>query len=49
MNAAVTVIVTLVPVVALGPAVRVVEQYERGVLFRPGGVVGAREPGLRLG
>jgi regulator of protease activity HflC (stomatin/prohibitin superfamily) len=29
-------------------SVRVVQQYERGVLFRLGRVVGVREPGLRL-
>ena len=32
----------------LGLSIRVVKQYERGVLFRLGRVVGVREPGLRL-
>ena len=29
-------------------AVRIVKQYERGVLFRLGWVIGTQEPGLRL-
>ncbi|HSO53457.1 MAG TPA: SPFH domain-containing protein [Actinomycetes bacterium] len=32
----------------LGLSIRVVKQYEKGVLFRLGRVVGVREPGLRL-
>ncbi|WP_233573828.1 SPFH domain-containing protein [Amycolatopsis panacis] len=32
----------------LATTVRIVKQYERGVLFRPGRVAGAREPRLRL-
>jgi regulator of protease activity HflC (stomatin/prohibitin superfamily) len=32
----------------LALSVRIVKQYERGVLFRLGRVVGVREPGLRL-
>ena len=45
-----TTLVVVVAVVALGLAmsVRVVQQYEKGVLFRLGRVVGVREPGLRL-
>jgi Domain of unknown function (DUF1918)/SPFH domain / Band 7 family len=35
-------------VVALGLSIRVVKQYERGVLLRLGRVVGVRGPGLRL-
>jgi regulator of protease activity HflC (stomatin/prohibitin superfamily) len=35
-------------VLGLGLSIRVVKQYERGVLFRLGRVVGVREPGLRL-
>lgn len=35
-------------VVVLALAIRVVRQYERGVLFRLGKVIGVREPGLRL-
>jgi regulator of protease activity HflC (stomatin/prohibitin superfamily) len=34
--------------VGLALSVRVVQQYERGVLFRLGRVVGVREPGLTL-
>src|SRR6266508_1530206 len=44
----VLVIVGLLVLVGLGLAVRIVKQYERGVLFRLGRVIGAREPGLRL-
>ncbi|WIX75141.1 slipin family protein [Amycolatopsis carbonis] len=35
-------------VILLASAVRIVKQYERGVLFRLGRVLGVREPGLRL-
>ena len=35
-------------VIVLALAIRVVQQYERGVLFRLGKVIGVREPGLRL-
>jgi regulator of protease activity HflC (stomatin/prohibitin superfamily) len=50
MNALLTVLVVLVLLALLGLAlsVRIVKQYERGVLFRLGRVVGTREPGLRL-
>jgi regulator of protease activity HflC (stomatin/prohibitin superfamily) len=50
MSTLVTVVVVLVVLVLLGLAlsVRIVQQYERGVLFRLGRVVGVREPGLRL-
>ncbi len=43
-------IIGLVIVVLLGAAlaVKIVKQYERGVLFRLGRVLGAREPGLRV-
>ena len=40
--------VALVVLVVLGAAVRIVKQYERGVLFRLGRLRGVREPGLRL-
>jgi regulator of protease activity HflC (stomatin/prohibitin superfamily) len=48
-----TIVVVLLLVVAaalvvLALAVRVVKQYERGVLFRFGRVIGVRDPGLRL-
>jgi regulator of protease activity HflC (stomatin/prohibitin superfamily) len=50
MNAFVTVIavVAILSLVVLVMAVRIVNQYERGVLFRLGRVQGVREPGLRL-
>lgn len=50
MNTLVTVLVilALLALVVLGLAVRIVKQYERGVLFRLGRVIGVREPGLRL-
>jgi regulator of protease activity HflC (stomatin/prohibitin superfamily) len=43
-------IIGLVIVVLLGVAlaVKIVKQYEQGVLFRLGRVLGAREPGLRV-
>ena len=44
----VVVVLALVVVVGLGLSVRVVQQYERGVLFRLGRVRGVREPGLTL-
>jgi regulator of protease activity HflC (stomatin/prohibitin superfamily) len=48
MAALVTVIVVLAVLALLGLAlsVRIVTQYERGVLFRLGRVIGVREPGL---
>jgi regulator of protease activity HflC (stomatin/prohibitin superfamily) len=50
MSALVTVVVVLVVLVLLGLAlsVRIVQQYEKGVLFRLGRVIGVREPGLTL-
>jgi regulator of protease activity HflC (stomatin/prohibitin superfamily) len=47
----VTIVVVVLVVLVLGGlalSVRVVQQYERGVLFRLGRVVGVREPGLTL-
>jgi regulator of protease activity HflC (stomatin/prohibitin superfamily) len=44
----VLVVLVLLVLVGLAMSVRVVQQYERGVLFRLGRVVGVREPGLRL-
>ena len=44
----VLVILALFVMVVLALAVRIVKQYERGVLFRLGRVIGVREPGLRL-
>jgi len=40
------VVVALLVVLAL--SVRIVQQYERGVVFRLGRVIGERAPGLRL-
>jgi regulator of protease activity HflC (stomatin/prohibitin superfamily) len=42
------VVVGLLILVGLALSVRIVKQYERGVVFRLGRVVGSREPGLRL-
>jgi len=41
-------VVVLVLLVGLGMAMRILKQYERGVLFRFGRVQGARDPGLRM-
>jgi len=46
MNILITVVVVLLVLLAL--AVRVVKQYEQGVLFRLGRVQGTLEPGFRL-
>ncbi|HEY8663001.1 MAG TPA: slipin family protein [Propionibacteriaceae bacterium] len=46
MNILITVLVVVL--LALGLAVRIVKQYEQGVLFRLGRVLGLRQPGLRL-
>jgi regulator of protease activity HflC (stomatin/prohibitin superfamily) len=50
MAALVTVLIVLAVLVLLGLAlsVRIVQQYEKGVLFRLGRVIGIREPGLTL-
>lgn len=49
-NSAVIVAVVLVSVAVLllGASIRIVQQYQRGVHFRLGRVIGVREPGLRL-
>jgi len=44
----IVVVVAVLVVVVLALSVRVVQQYERGVLFRLGRVIGVREPGLTL-
>ena len=44
----VLVVVAALVVLGLAMSVRVVQQYEKGVLFRLGRVRGVREPGLRL-
>ncbi|HZY01791.1 MAG TPA: slipin family protein [Dermatophilaceae bacterium] len=46
MNILITVLVVVL--LALGLAVRIVKQYEQGVLFRLGRVLGLRQPGLRM-
>jgi regulator of protease activity HflC (stomatin/prohibitin superfamily) len=48
MSGWLTVVVVVAVLVGLALSVRIVQQYERGVLFRLGRVVGVREPGLRL-
>lgn len=48
MSVLASVVVLAVAVLLLGLAVRIVKQYERGVVFRLGRLVGTREPGLRL-
>lgn len=50
MNALVVVVVVIVvlAVIGLSLSARIVKQYEQGVLFRLGRVVGVREPGLTL-
>ena len=50
MNIALTVLVAIIAVVVLvlAASIRVVKQYEQGVLFRLGRVVGVRDPGLHL-
>jgi len=50
MNVLLTVVVVLlaVAVLVLALAVRIIKQYEQGVLFRFGRVVGVRQPGLRV-
>jgi regulator of protease activity HflC (stomatin/prohibitin superfamily) len=50
MNAliAALVVLAIVALIALSLSVKVVTQYERGVLFRLGKVVGVKEPGLAL-
>ncbi|MGO9524037.1 SPFH domain-containing protein [Mycobacterium sp.] len=50
MNAlgVVVVVVVVLSLLVLAMAVRIVKQYENGVLFRLGRVIGERQPGLRL-
>jgi regulator of protease activity HflC (stomatin/prohibitin superfamily) len=45
---AVLIVVVLLVVLTFGLAVRIVKQYEQGVLFRLGRVLGSREPGFRV-
>ena len=50
MSTLITVLVLVVVVLLIGMALalRIVKQYEQGVLFRLGRVIGTREPGLRM-
>ena len=43
-----SVVLVLLSLLVLAMAVRIVKQYENGVLFRLGRVIGERQPGLRL-
>jgi regulator of protease activity HflC (stomatin/prohibitin superfamily) len=47
MNVAIIVLVVVVALILLATALKIIKQYERGVLFRFGRVRGTREPGLR--
>jgi regulator of protease activity HflC (stomatin/prohibitin superfamily) len=42
------IIVLVVVLLGLVMAVKIVKQYEQGVLFRLGKVLGLRQPGLRM-
>jgi regulator of protease activity HflC (stomatin/prohibitin superfamily) len=48
MNPLVIAIIVIVLVIGLALAVKIIKQYEQGVLFRLGRVVGVRQPGLKL-
>ncbi|MEV6823491.1 slipin family protein [Amycolatopsis sp. NPDC051102] len=48
MNVFVIIVIAAALLLLLASAVRIVKQYEQGVLFRLGRVIGVREPGLRL-
>jgi regulator of protease activity HflC (stomatin/prohibitin superfamily) len=48
MNVLVIVVIVVVVLILLASSVRIVKQYEQGVLFRLGRVLGVREPGLRM-
>jgi regulator of protease activity HflC (stomatin/prohibitin superfamily) len=48
MNVLVIIVIAAALLLLLASAVRIVKQYEQGVLFRLGRVIGVREPGLRL-
>ena len=41
-------IIGIIILIILGLSIRIVNQYERGVIFRLGRVIGVREPGLRI-
>jgi regulator of protease activity HflC (stomatin/prohibitin superfamily) len=48
MNISILIIGLVLVLLGVALAVKVVKQYERGVLFRLGRVLGTREPGLRV-
>jgi regulator of protease activity HflC (stomatin/prohibitin superfamily) len=48
MNAAAALIVVLLALIVLALAIKIVKQYEKGVLFRLGRLRGTLEPGLRI-
>jgi len=48
MPVLIIVIVAVLLLLGLGMALKVVKQYEQGVLFRLGRVIGERKPGLRM-
>ena len=50
MNTLTTVLIiaAALMLLVLALSVRIVKQYERGVVFRLGRVIGSRDPGLRL-
>ncbi|MBI2853189.1 MAG: slipin family protein [Chloroflexi bacterium] len=48
MNPGIVVLIILAALVLLAGASRIVKQYERGVVFRFGRLVGIREPGLNM-
>jgi len=48
MNVLVIIVIAAALLILLASAVRIVKQYEQGLLFRLGRVIGVREPGLRL-
>ncbi|MGB9903225.1 MAG: slipin family protein, partial [Desulfotomaculales bacterium] len=39
-------VLVLIILILLGSSIRIVQEYERGVIFRLGRCVGARGPGL---
>ncbi len=44
----VLIVIAVVALVGLAMAIKVIRQYEKGVLFRFGRLIGTREPGLRV-
>jgi Membrane protease subunits, stomatin/prohibitin homologs len=48
MDLILMIIIAIVILIILALSIRIVNQYERGVVFRVGKVIGVREPGLRF-